>query len=637
MLIILHPRMNDDLVPQMALMTCNSQEPGPAESTIIAPPILQLPLETLQLALCLADPFDVSSTSQTCRALHDAIYGPEGTFIWRSLFLQIWDDPRLRIHLNTTRGWHLGTQGELDMALNAIEFDWKAELQKRIRAFKMLHGNPRVSCKERKEVIKTLRSVLYTSAPAFTIPGLEIKSKNAIWLKESIDSARMFNNQSWPRFRHPELYSSEELPDLEECELRSEMHTFFSLSAEDMTIPEVPEPAPPRNEDEDKLDDRQASGEPSNNTEASGSSANVSFSSSSTQLPPTASERRHTRSTSDFIVQLLGLPEISPSTLSYTNLRTAARAFVYNRDNYIPSNKYAPLLNDLQGGFKPYWRHLEDLMVVLMWDLAEEAPHTLLGPLLPGETETDRAARFRPPEDLDALRPHSAPGWKEQLTAAAEWESAQKEDAIEEKKEKGKEGEGKTWNDWDDWAGVEGRWSRVVSFMDYRDFARFNFHLRGNGRRHDISIFEESDFMEATRIITVELRITRIESFSDSRHSPAAVRLNRPRIHFAGKSYMPHPHGPPAIEMSRLRGFVECLASEDIRWQMISSYGGEERWSSEGVQIGGVGSARGVVGCWTGVDHDIGDPVGPYCFWKVAGREILPISDAARPRGSFEI
>lgn len=442
---------------------------------IIAPPILQLPLETLQLALCLADPFDVSATSRTCRALRDAIYGPEGTFVWRSLFLQIWDDPRLRIHLGTTRGWHSGTKAELDMALNAIEFDWRTELQKRLRAFKMLHGNPRVACKERKEVIKTLLSVIHTSAPAFTMPGLEIKSKNAVWLREAIDSAKILNNHSWPRFRHPELYSSEELPDLEECELRSEIHTYFGLSAEDMTTPEVSEPAPPRNEDtEDKSDEHQMAEEPSNDTEASETSAKAASSSSSTTIAFSPPERRHTRSTSDFIVRLLGLPDISPSTLSYASLRTAARAFVYNRDNYIPSNKYAPLLNDLQGGFKPYWRHLEDLMVVSMWNLAEEAPHTLVGPLLPGETEKDREARFRPPEDLDALRPYSAPGWKVQLAAAAEWEINQKGEAIEDVKEKGKGVEGKTWNDWDDWAGVEGRWSRVVSFVDYRDFARYN-------------------------------------------------------------------------------------------------------------------------------------------------------------------
>ena len=55
---------------------------------------------------------------------------------------------------------------------------------------------------------------------------------------------------------------------------------------------------------------------------------------------------------------------------------------------------------------------------------------------------------------------------------------------------------------------------------------------------------------------------------------------------------------------------MECLDSGDIKWRMISSYGGGDRWSSEGIQIGGVGSARGVVGTWTGNDHDDRDPVG---------------------------
>jgi hypothetical protein len=30
------------------------------------------------------------------------------------------------------------------------------------------------------------------------------------------------------------------------------------------------------------------------------------------------------------------------------------------------------------------------------------------------------------------------------------------------------------------------------------------------------------------------------------------------------------------------------------------------QWSSEGVQVGSVGSAAGVIGCWTGATHDHG-------------------------------
>jgi hypothetical protein len=54
--------------------------------------------------------------------------------------------------------------------------------------------------------------------------------------------------------------------------------------------------------------------------------------------------------------------------------------------------------------------------------------------------------------------------------------------------------------------------------------------------------------------------------------------------------------------------------------QQISSRASESpgEWSTEGVQIGGVGSALGVVGLWTGADHERTDPLGPFWLWKVA-------------------
>ncbi|KZP32391.1 hypothetical protein FIBSPDRAFT_848798 [Athelia psychrophila] len=45
---------------------------------------------------------------------------------------------------------------------------------------------------------------------------------------------------------------------------------------------------------------------------------------------------------------------------------------------------------------------------------------------------------------------------------------------------------------------------------------------------------------------------------------------------------------------------------------------GQSQWSSEGLQLGNAGSAAGVVGSWTGAQHDHGDPVGPFWLWKVA-------------------
>jgi hypothetical protein len=54
--------------------------------------------------------------------------------------------------------------------------------------------------------------------------------------------------------------------------------------------------------------------------------------------------------------------------------------------------------------------------------------------------------------------------------------------------------------------------------------------------------------------------------------------------------------------------------------QQISSRSNDSpaEWSTEGVQIGGVGSALGVIGLWTGADHERTDPLGPFWLWKVA-------------------
>lgn len=38
----------------------------------------------------------------------------------------------------------------------------------------------------------------------------------------------------------------------------------------------------------------------------------------------------------------------------------------------------------------------------------------------------------------------------------------------------------------------------------------------------------------------------------------------------------------------------------------------EEEWSSELVQLGGVGSAMGALGMWTGAQHEEDDPLGQY-------------------------
>ena len=39
-----------------------------------------------------------------------------------------------------------------------------------------------------------------------------------------------------------------------------------------------------------------------------------------------------------------------------------------------------------------------------------------------------------------------------------------------------------------------------------------------------------------------------------------------------------------------------------------------DEWVSEGVQVGGVASAMGVLGLWTGAQHEHMDPLGVYTY-----------------------
>jgi hypothetical protein len=55
----------------------------------------------------------------------------------------------------------------------------------------------------------------------------------------------------------------------------------------------------------------------------------------------------------------------------------------------------------------------------------------------------------------------------------------------------------------------------------------------------------------------------------------------------------------------------------------VSTFGGEDRWQSTGVQIGGVGSAMGVMGIWNGFDHHERDPAGGFSLKEITGNATL--------------
>ncbi|KAF2825229.1 hypothetical protein CC86DRAFT_325183 [Ophiobolus disseminans] len=163
--------------------------------------------------------------------------------------------------------------------------------------------------------------------------------------------------------------------------------------------------------------------------------------------------------------------------------------------------------------------------------------------------------------------------------------------------------------------GVSGVWSRIVCFLDYNDLYNFNFDTQALRIPPDQPRAPLST-EEAIRHIHMDIQVTRVVA-ADRFDNPAL-----PVVHWSGKSRsVDAPWDPNAN--SKIRGSVRLTPEGEVRWQTISVfYGGEERWRSEGIQVGGLRSERGVVGSWFDKDFDPHGPAGPTAFWKVSDRGV---------------
>ncbi|KAF3913672.1 hypothetical protein AA313_de0200318 [Arthrobotrys entomopaga] len=75
---------------------------------------------------------------------------------------------------------------------------------------------------------------------------------------------------------------------------------------------------------------------------------------------------------------------------------------------------------------------------------------------------------------------------------------------------------------------------------------------------------------------------------------------------------------PDVPDDFRYVGSVRLTREGEIRWTSFSIFQGEERWRSEGIQVGGLCSGRGVLGTWFDKDFDPHGPAGPTAFWKTS-------------------
>ncbi|KAH7924179.1 hypothetical protein BV22DRAFT_1105634 [Leucogyrophana mollusca] len=191
---------------------------------------------------------------------------------------------------------------------------------------------------------------------------------------------------------------------------------------------------------------------------------------------------------------------------------------------------------------------------------------------------------------MHATRIGSSPGyWNAQRVQP-------KRDVADASKGKGKELEVEGW----DWAGVTGIWRRCVCCRLQLSLDRFN-----------------EDFVsEACRVMPMALRIS---GYSRAPTPPSSTTNESllPVIHLEGESIGTD---TSLDDVRKVTGTVSVIGDGAIRWSMIFSVPGSDRplWSSEGIQSGPPGSACGVLGMWTGAQHERRDPLGPFWMWKVA-------------------
>ncbi|KAI8976350.1 hypothetical protein BD414DRAFT_524606 [Trametes punicea] len=250
----------------------------------------------------------------------------------------------------------------------------------------------------------------------------------------------------------------------------------------------------------------------------------------------------------------------------------------------IAGTQFPPPDPPIPAQLRPDWAYLAAVRTVVEANLRETFSEENLSGLL----------------SLDGLRPGSAPWDADQYrdSVSAITDNANPSGKGKEKADDPDEVEG--W----DWAGVTGIWKRCVCWMDYRDLILHNYFFQLSGE------FEDPHLAEAVRIVAMRLRV---KSYSPSN---VAGYEHLPTIHVVGETTGASIAGQPR----QLRGTVGVIADGSVRWNLQFSSvegGSEDEWVSEGVQLGGVASAMGVLGMWTGARHERMDPLGPCWAWKV--------------------
>ncbi|KAJ9109925.1 hypothetical protein QFC19_001906 [Naganishia cerealis] len=189
----------------------------------------------------------------------------------------------------------------------------------------------------------------------------------------------------------------------------------------------------------------------------------------------------------------------------------------------------------------------------------------------------------------------------------------------------GKKLTGLTEAEIEDWADVRGVWRGTYAFMDYQDWVRYNFQPMTVNIEH---------YSEAVgNFMSMHLHPGRDPKAPPGQEdiiSPLPCSDLLPTLHFHGVNHYATHHQAT----SQVRGSV-CLTTDNppqIRWTWVVSIHGDDRWRLTGIQVGGRGSKRGIIGIWSAVQREQLSPHGPFAFWPNGPSSTAPMrpEDAIR-------
>ncbi|CED83817.1 F-box domain [Phaffia rhodozyma] len=176
-----------------------------------------------------------------------------------------------------------------------------------------------------------------------------------------------------------------------------------------------------------------------------------------------------------------------------------------------------------------------------------------------------------------------------------------------------------------DWANAGGKWKGMYAFLDYPVFMQLNYP-RTVRRNLPPLLSDEQEHTGDLMNLTLTLNPpassqpkSKLPSSvsspgtSPSSSSPFSTKFHP--LHYTGSSFMSSPDHATEV---RAEFFLSPDSPPQLRARFTISYDREDRWSLEGVQVGGLGGRRGIFGVWSIPNSTDGEsPSGPFYFWKV--------------------